>query len=92
MDYRNKRRIKIWGTVEVIEDDPALMARLVHADYQATPERAFVFTIEAWDTNCPQHITQRWSEDEVAPLVDAMKERIEKLEAENAELRAKNNG
>ncbi len=89
MDYCNKRRIKIWGSVEVIEDDPDLMARLAHPDYQATPERAFVFTIEAWDTNCPQHIVQRWSEDEVAPLVDAMKERIEKLEAENAGLRAK---
>lgn len=89
MDYRNKRRIKIWGDAQVVEDDPALMSKLVVDDYQGKPERAFIFTIEAWDSNCPQHIVQRWSEDEVVPLVDAMKERIEKLEVENEALRAK---
>jgi len=88
MDYRNKRRIKIWGDVTVVEDDPELLKKLVFEGYQGKPERIFIFTIEAWDSNCPQHIVQRWSEDEVAPLVDAMKDRIEKLEAENAALRA----
>lgn len=88
MDYRNKRRIKIWGDVEVVEDDPELMSKLVFDDYQGKAERAFIFTIEAWDSNCPQHIMQRWSEDEVAPLVEAMKGRIEKLELENDALRA----
>lgn len=88
MDYRNRRRIKLWGTLTVIEDDPALMQQLVDSDYDATPERAFVFTLEAWDANCPQHITQRWSEAEVAPLIDAMQARIDELEAEIARLKA----
>jgi len=88
MDYRNKRRIKLWGTLEVIEGDDDLMSKLVDPDYDATPERAFVFTVEAWDVNCPQHITQRWTEAEIAPLVDAMSKRIEELEAEVARLKA----
>lgn len=87
MDYRNKRRIKMWGDMQVIEDDPELMAKLVDTDYSAAPERAFVFTIKAWDTNCPQHITQRWSEDEVTPLIDAMRQRILELEEEVSSLK-----
>tara|TARA_R110000787_G_scaffold226512_3_gene334291 strand:+ start:52925 stop:53551 length:627 start_codon:yes stop_codon:yes gene_type:complete len=88
MDYRNRRRIKVWGQVEVIEDDPALLESLTDPAYPATPERAFVFHIEAWDVNCPQHITPRWTEAEIAPVVDAMKARIEELEVENERLRA----
>lgn len=88
MDYRNRRRIKLWGTLEVVESDDSLMVRLIDPDYDATPERAFVFTVEAWDVNCPQHITQRWSEAEIAPLVDAMSARIEELEAELALLKS----
>ncbi|MDP4796804.1 MAG: pyridoxamine 5'-phosphate oxidase family protein [Rhodospirillales bacterium] len=87
MDYKNRRRIKLWGTLAVVEDDPALLARLVDKDYAATPERAFVFTLSAWDANCPQHITQRWSEAEVAPVIEAMQARIQTLEAEVARLR-----
>jgi len=87
MDYRNKRRIKLWGTLSVFENDADLMGRLIDADYDAVPERAFVFTVVTWDANCPQHITQRWSEAEVAPLVEAMQARIEELEAEVAGLK-----
>jgi len=87
MDYRNKRRIKLWGTLSVVEDDADLMGRLVDSDYDAVPERAFVFAVDAWDANCPQHITQRWTESEVAPLVEAMQARIEELEAEVARLK-----
>ncbi len=87
MDYRNRRRIKLWGTLSVVENDPELMGRLIDSGYDAVPERAFVFTLEAWDSNCPQHITQRWSESEVAPLVDAMQARIAELEAEVARLK-----
>lgn len=88
MDYRNKRRIKLWGRLEVVEGDEELMSTLVDPNYDATPERAFVFTVEAWDVNCPQHITQRWTEDEIAPLVEAMSTRIQELEEEVARLKA----
>ncbi|MBO6947883.1 MAG: pyridoxamine 5'-phosphate oxidase family protein [Rhodospirillales bacterium] len=87
MDYRNKRRIKIWGRLEVVEGNDDFMGKLIDLDYDATPERAFVFTVEAWDVNCPQHITQRWTEAEVAPLVEAMSARIEELEKEVARLK-----
>lgn len=87
MDYRNKRRIKIWGRAEYIEDDDALLNSLVDTDYNGRPERAIVFTIEAWDSNCPQHIPQMWSEAEIAPVVNAMNARIEELEAEVAALK-----
>ncbi|MBO6519136.1 MAG: pyridoxamine 5'-phosphate oxidase family protein [Rhodospirillales bacterium] len=87
MDYRNRRRIKLWGKLEVVEGDDALMAELIDPEYDAKPERAFVFTVDAWDANCPQHITQRWSEDEIAPLVDAMSTRIQELEEEVARLK-----
>lgn len=55
MDYPNKTRIKIWGTAKVVEDDLELLKNLHSSDYKAKPERAIVFTIEAWDVNCPQH-------------------------------------
>lgn len=89
MDYRNKRRIKIWGHAAYVEDDQALMDQLIDEDYDARPERAVVFTIEAWDSNCPQHIPQMWSEAEIAPVVNAMNARIEELEAEVSALKAR---
>ena len=53
-DYANRRRIKIWGTARVVEDDPDLMARLVDPDYvQGRPEQAILFSVAAWDSNCP---------------------------------------
>lgn len=65
MDYPNRKRIKIWGTARFVEDDPGLMQRLVHPDYPGRPERAIVFQVEAWDVNCPQHITPRYTTDEI---------------------------
>ncbi len=64
MDYPNRRRIKIWGRAEFVEDDPSLLERLVEPAYGATVERALVFHVEAWDVNCPQHITPRFTEEE----------------------------
>ena len=87
MDYPNRRRIKIWGTSEIVEGNTALLHQLNDASYQGSPERAVLFHIEAWDVNCPQHITPRWSEQEFAPIVDSLKSRIEILERENAQLR-----
>lgn len=59
IDYVNSRRIKLWGTAKVIEDDAALLAELADPEYPGRPERAILFTIEAWDVNCPQHIHKR---------------------------------
>ncbi|RIL07723.1 MAG: pyridoxamine 5'-phosphate oxidase [Proteobacteria bacterium] len=56
MDWSARRRIKVWGRARVVDDDPVLLARLSDPSYDAEPERAIVFTIEAWDTNCRQHI------------------------------------
>ncbi len=88
MDYANRRRIKIWGTAEVVEDDPELLERLVDADYKAVPERAIVFKISAWDVNCPQHIPRKFDEEEIEDLVEPLRARIAELEAELTSLRA----
>ena len=87
MDYANRRRIKIWGTAEVIEDDPALLAMLVDQDYKAVPERVIVFRITAWDVNCPQHIPRKFSEPEIAQILEPYEIRIAELEAEILNLR-----
>ena len=64
MDYPNRRRIKIWGTAHVVDDDEGLMAKLNDPDYGGRPERVVVFKIKAWDINCPQHIKPRFTEEE----------------------------
>ena len=87
MDYANRRRIKIWGRAHIVEDDPALLARLADDGYPGRPERVFVFRIEAWDINCPQHIIPRYSESEIAPAMAKLQRRIADLEAELASLR-----
>lgn len=80
MDYRDRRRIKIWGQAQVVEDDPDLLASVRDADYpEGPPERVIVFEVEAWDINCQQHITPRFSADEVVPIIEGLK-------ARNAEL------
>lgn len=81
MDYARRRRIKIWGRLRVVEDDAVLLGRLTDTDYGAVPERAFVFTIEAWDSNCPQHIVPRFSADDIAPTIEQLQQRIAQLEA-----------
>ncbi len=82
MDFANRRRIKIWGTAEVVEDDPELLEKLSDPGYKATPERAFVFRVHAWDVNCPQHIKPRFTEEEIADTVEPLRDRIQQLEAE----------
>jgi predicted pyridoxine 5'-phosphate oxidase superfamily flavin-nucleotide-binding protein len=88
MDYPKRRRIKIWGRARVVEDDPALTERLAERAYNGRPERAIVFDIAAWDVNCPQHITRRFDEDEIAGLLAPLQDRIAELETELASLRA----
>jgi len=88
LDFAHRQRIKLWGRARVVEDDPALLARLADPGYRAKPERVILFTVEAWDVNCSQHITERFTTPEVAEAVSGLRERLAKLEAENAELRA----
>jgi uncharacterized protein len=88
LDFARQRRIKLWGRARVVEDDPALLARLSDAGYRARPERAILFTVEAWDVNCSQHITARFTEAEVSEATAALVQRIAALETENARLRA----
>ena len=87
MDYANRQRIKLWGEARVVENDRDLMARLTPPDYQARPERVILFSIAAWDANCPQHIPQRFEAAEVAALLDERDRRIAVLEAELVRLR-----
>ncbi len=69
MDYPNRRRVKIWGRAEIVEDAPEILDRLVDPDYGARPERAVVFHVEAWDINCPQHIRPRYTVEEIPMLL-----------------------
>jgi len=80
MDYPNRRRVKLWGRAEFVEDDPELLERLADREYGARPERAFVFHVEAWDVNCPQQITPRFSRGEVEVAVGEMERRNERLQ------------
>jgi uncharacterized protein len=92
IDYAHRRRIKIWGEARVIEGDAELTARLMPASYKARPEQVIVFTVAAWDTNCPQHIPQRFDAADVAAALAERDERIAALEAEVERLRAGRSG
>jgi predicted pyridoxine 5'-phosphate oxidase superfamily flavin-nucleotide-binding protein len=81
MDYPNKTRIKIWGTAEVVYDDKELLASLSDSSYRARPERAIIFTVTAWDVNCPQHIKQRFTSEDVDAITLPLNKKIEELEA-----------
>ena len=65
IDFSRRQRIKLWGRARVVENDDALIAKLFDHGYKARPERVILFTIEAWDVNCSQHITARLTEAEV---------------------------
>ena len=87
MDYAHRRRVKIWGTARIVDDDPALLQSLMPQGYKARPEQVILFTISAWDTNCPQHIPQKFDAADVAAALAARDARIAELEAELAALR-----
>jgi len=88
MDYVRARRAKLWGTAKVVEGDEVLLSKLTDPQYRAAPERAIVFTLEAWDRNCPQHIPRMLPFEDVASAVGRLEQRIADLEAENAQLKA----
>ncbi len=82
MDYAHSRRIKLWGTLRVVEGDPELLDQLRDPSYPGKVERAVLFEITAWDVNCPQHIHKRFSQRQVAPVIEQLQVRIAELEAE----------
>ena len=86
MDYAHRRRVKIWGEARVVEDDPALTKSLMPQGYKARPEQVILFRISAWDTNCPQHIPQKFDAADVAQALASRDARIAELEAELAAL------
>jgi predicted pyridoxine 5'-phosphate oxidase superfamily flavin-nucleotide-binding protein len=88
LDPARKQRIKLWGRARIVENDAALVEKLFDAGYKARPERAILFTIEAWDVNCSSHIVARFSEAELEEAFRAVQVKIAALEAENAQLRA----
>ena len=88
LDTGRLQRIKLWGRARVVEDDPALVEQLFDQGYKAKPERAILFTIDAWDVNCSQHIVTRWRESELEDAFSAVRTKIEQLQAENEALRA----
>jgi uncharacterized protein len=91
MDYPNRRRLKIYARIEVkdLTVDTALAEKLALPGYKAKPERAFVLHLEAFDWNCPQHITPRFTERDVEAAFAPVRQRLEQLEAENRMLREK---
>ncbi len=87
IDYAHRKRIKIWGEARVVEGDAELTAKLMPEGYKARPEQAILFTVSAWDANCPQHIPQRFEAADVSAALAARDQRIEALEAEIKRLR-----
>lgn len=89
MNYAHRRRVKIWGEARIVDDDPALLQSLMPQGYKARPEQVILFRISAWDTNCPQHIPQKFDAADVAAALATRDARIAELEAELTALRAK---
>jgi len=87
LDPARRQRIKLWGRARMIENDPALVARLSDDDYRARPERAVLFSIEAWDVNCSSHIVTRFTEAEIELAFASVRAKIDELQSENARLR-----
>ena len=83
MDYAARQRLKILGRARIIEAalDRTWVARLEHPHYRARVERAIVITVEAFDWNCPQHITPRFTQDQVQAATQPLRDRIQELEA-----------
>jgi len=79
MDYENQRRVKIWGRAQVVENESDLMEKVVSSGHHAHVERVIVFTVEAWDVNCPKHIPHFHTEKQVRALQEEIKRLQKKL-------------
>ncbi len=82
MDYAHRQRVKVWGEARVVEDDPALVAKLLVPGYEGRPERALVIDVATWDANCPQHIPVRFDAEDVEEALASRDRRIAELEAQ----------
>lgn len=89
MDYANSRRVKVWGTARIVDNDAELLERLTDPAYPGGVERAILFSIDAWDINCPQHIHQRCAQRQIAPVIEQLQKRIAELESEVEHLKLK---
>ncbi len=89
LDYAHRRRLKIFGRARIVTaaDDPELVQSLSEDAYDAVVERAVIVTVEAYDWNCPQHITPRFTAAELEPALAPIREELAALRAENAMLR-----
>jgi len=87
IDYAHGQRVKLWGEARVVEGDAALIEKLTPAGSKGRPEAAILFTVAAWDANCPQHIPQRFEAADVAAALAERDERIKTLETEIARLK-----
>ena len=90
MDYPNRCRLKIYARIAVVDllSDPALATQLSQPGYRGVIERAFLLHLEAFDWNCPQHITPRLTEAEIAVAGAPLTAHVAALKTENAALRA----
>ncbi len=86
IDYEHGQRVKIWGKARVVEDDPALLQKLLAPDEKAQGARVILFTVTAWDANCPKYIPRRFEASDVARTLEQRDRRIAGLEAEVARL------
>ena len=86
MDYAHRRRIKLWGTAWFVEGDADLVKSLMPDGYRAHPEQVFMFSMSAWDANCPQHIPKRVDLAEMEAVIAAKDRTILELAAQVAEL------
>ena len=84
MDYPNRRRLKIWGHVRIVHEneDPGLIAQLEVPSYRARVERGIIIHVEAYDWNCPQHITPRYTKAEVEKLIAPLLGEINALKSQ----------
>lgn len=65
MDYANSYRVKLWSTARVVEDDTALLEKVRDPSYPSIPQRTILFSVEAWDVNCSQHIHKRFTQKQI---------------------------
>ncbi len=88
IDYHQRKRVKVWGEARVVDADADLLARLMPEGYKAKPEQVMLFTVNAWDANCPQHIPPRVEAEDVTAALQRKDQRIAELEVELEHVRS----